>query len=138
MESDIDSESDGGILSFDEDATSDTELLANAGRIRERGRHRNLRRWADSWSPNMVVRRTQQKAGRYWTWCSSCVTDCINCTPKKVGLFLVGKLKVLLHKLLEVVRLITDRKVIVSTSLYGMFGFLDVIATEVRIMSVDV
>ena len=136
MESDVDSESDGGILSFDEDATSDTELLANTGIVRERGRRWKLRQWADSWSPNVVVRRTQMKAGRCWTRCGACVADCINCTPKQVGLFLVGKFKVLLHKLLEVVRLITDRKVIISTSLYGMYGSLQVMASEVRIMSV--
>jgi MFS family permease len=130
MESDIDSESDGGILSFDEDATSDTELLVNTGRVRERRRQWRLRQWADSWSPNVVVRRTQQKAGRCWGRCGACATNCISCTPKQVGLFLVGKLKVLLYKLLEVGRLITDRKVILSTALYGMYGSFHVMANE--------
>lgn len=133
MESDVDSESDGGILSFDEGATSDQELLVNTQRQRKnkiwRIRHA-------SWSPNQVIRRTQNRAGKCWTGCGACATQCINCTPKQVGLFLVARLKVLLLKLLEIIRLMKDRRVVLSTSLYGLYGGLHVMVNEVCLVLV--
>lgn len=133
MESDVDSDSDGGVLSFDEGITSDTELLINADRgvMEERGRRLKIRQWTASWSPNAVVKRTRNRASRCWAHCGTCATNCINLTPKQVSLFLVAKLKVLLHKLLEVGRLLKDRKVVLSTSLYGLYGGLQVMANEV-------
>lgn len=135
MESDVDSESDGGILSFDEDATSDQELLINTHRdASERKRWRirwRFRQSIASWSPNQVLRRTRNCTGKCWTGCGACATQCINCSPKQAGLFLIVKLNVLLHKLLEVGRLVKDRRVIVSTSLYGLYGGLHVMVNEV-------
>lgn len=135
MESDVDSESDGGILSFDEEATSDQELLVNTQRQRKNKRWR-IRQSAASWSPNQVLRRTQNRAGKCWAGCGACATQCINCTPKQVGLFLVARLKALLLKLLEIGRLLKDRRVILSTSLYGLYGGLHVMVNEVCLVLV--
>ena len=142
MESDIDSESDGGVLSFDESAAaSDTELLINEdrsternrrrGRGRGRGRVRRLRQWTASWSPHVVVRQTRSRGSVCWTRCGARATACLDCTPRKFGMFLMTRLKVLLHKLLEVARLMKDRKVVLSTSLYGIYGGIAVMLNEV-------
>ena len=140
MESDIDSESDGGVLSFDESAAaSDTELLINEDRSTERnrrrgrvrGRVRRLRQWTASWSPHVVVRQTRSRGSVCWTRCGTRATACLDCTPRKFGMFLMTRLKVLLHKLLEVARLMKDRKVVLSTSLYGIYGSLAVMLNEV-------
>lgn len=137
MESDIDSESDGGGLSFDEGVTSDTELLLRDGEQArddvERRRLWKIRQWSASWSPNMVVKRTRTKAGHCRKCCVSCVTKCASCTPSQAGQFLVVKVKLLLHKLLEIGRLITDRRVFLSTTIYGLYGGLHVMASEVRV-----
>ena len=140
MESDIDSESDGGVLSFDESAAaSDTELLINEDRSTERnrrrgrgkGRVRKLRQWTASWSPHVVVGQTRSRGSVCWPRCGARATACLDCTPRKFGMFIVTQLKVLLHKLLEVARLMKDRKVILSTSLYGIYGGIAVMLNEV-------
>ena len=142
MESDIDSESDGGVLSFDESAAaSDTELLINEERSTERnrrrgrgkGRVRRLRQWTASWSPHVVVGQTRSRGSVCWTRCGARATACLDCTPRKFGMFIVTQLKVLLHKLLEVARLMKDRKVVLSTSLYGMYGGIAVMLNEVHV-----
>lgn len=128
MDSDIDSDADGTLI------TSDTELLINERqetRTTEHGRMLKIRRWSASWSPNMVASRARNKAGQCSMCCGACVTSCINCTPKQFALFTVTKLKLLLHKLVEVARLMTDRKVILSASIYGVYGALHVMANEV-------
>ena len=136
MESDVDSEPDVGVLSFDEEATSDTELLINEDHSsEEEGRGgrvaRRIRQWSASRSPTVVVRQTRNTANRCRVGCGVCVTDCLNCTPKQAGLYLAVKIRVLLHKLLEVARLIKDRKVLLSTTIYGVYGGIQVMTMEV-------
>ena len=148
MESDIDSESDGGIMSsdggitssdagitsFDERIASDTELLINECRSKEeeeRERGGRLRRWSTSWSPHVVVRRTRSKARGWREGCGMCVTSCADCTPRKAWQFLRHNLRLMLKKLLAVARLMVDRKVFLSSSIYGIFGGLHVLVSEV-------
>ena len=135
MESDVDSESDGGGLSFDEDITSDTELLLKDSEETRggtgEGRAWKIKQWSASWSPRVVMRGARTRAGHCRTRCVSCVTNCANCTPSQVGLFLVVKVKLLLRKLLEVGRLLVDRRVFFSTAIYGVYGGLQVMASEV-------
>ena len=132
MESDIDSEPDDGMTSFDEGITSDTELLIDTREGEERGRWRGrLRRWSASWSPQVVVRNTQSKARGWRESCGGCVTSCVSCTPRKAWQLLRNKLRLMLHKLLAVARLMGDRKVFLSTSIYGIFGGLHILLSEV-------
>lgn len=135
MESDVDSESDG-ILSFDEDVTSDQELLVNTQRdpLKRKKWRIRFRQSIASWSPNKVLRRTRNSVGKCWAGCGACATQCIKCSPEQAGLFLIAKLKVLLHKLVEIVQLVKDRRVILSTSLYGLYGGLHVMVNEVGLL----
>ena len=131
MESDIDSETDGGLL---RDVTSDTELLIDEREEPEkshRGRVGRMKRWSYSWNPDTIVKRTHNRARQCSTCCGACVTTCVNCTPRQAAVFTVSKLKLLLLKLLEVAKLMTDRKVLLSTSIYGIYGALHVMASEV-------
>ena len=132
MESDIDSESDGGMTSFDERVGSDTELLINEGRSEEeRERVGIVRRWSTSWSPHVAIRRTRSKARGWREGCGVCVASCASCTPKKARRFLRDNLRRMLGKLHMVARLMVDRKVFLSTSIYGMYGGLHVLVSEV-------
>ena len=129
MESDIDSESDAGALSFDESANSDTELLVNARTVNKR-RTGQLREWAVSWSPAVVARQSRMRASSCWTHCGSCMTSCLNCTPRQAGLYVSYKLRQLLLKLKEMAKLMIDRRVFLSISLYALLGMVTVMVTE--------
>ena len=134
MESDIDSESDAGAtLSFDEDITSDTELLVATSGERGRGREmrERVRRWSANWSPNAIGTRTRNTASRWRASWREYWKACVGCTLKTAWLFLVKKVKLLLLKLVEVARLMVDRKVFLSTSLYGMYGGIHILISEV-------
>jgi MFS family permease len=131
MESDIDSESDGGMTSFDERVGSDTELLINEGRSEEEREMVGIvRRWSTSWSPHVAIRRTRSKARGWREGCGVCVASCASCTPKKARRFLRDNLRRMLGKLHMVARLMVDRKVFLSTSIYGMYGGLHVLVSE--------
>ena len=65
-----------------------------------------------------------------WTRCGQCATACLNCTPRKVGAFLVTQLKGSLHKLLEVWRVMTDRRVLIITSLYTIYATKSVVFAQ--------
>ena len=141
MESDVDSESDGGLTSFDEGINSDTELLigtsGGGGGGCDEGRVGRLRRWSNSWSPSAVGQRTRNKARGCRLGCGVCVTSCAACTPRKASVFLVNKVRLLVLKLVEVARLFADRRVFLSTSLYGMYGGIHVLISEVKNFTSD-
>ena len=127
----MDSESDPGALLFeDESATSDTELLTNAGRERKRGMGQ-LRVWAESWKPAVVLRRTRHRASACYSRCGGWVTACLNCTPRQARLWVAVKGKKLLRNLLAMAKMVIDRTVIVSISLYALMGLSTVLYDEV-------
>lgn len=136
MESDIDTESEAGILSFDESATSDTELLMNVERDSERvgdrrKRFHKVKQWAASWSPTVIARTYRHRASVCWTSCGVCMAACSSCTPRQVTRFMAAKLRAFLHKLLEMAKLMMDRRVFLSTSLYSLLGGIAVMLNEV-------
>ena len=131
MESDVDSESKSEDLSCeDESAMSDTELLTSTRRKRKRD-VRQLREWAVSWKPVVVLRRTRHRASACYSRCGTCAAACLSCTPGQARLWVAAKGKQLLRKLLAMGKLMTDRAVFVSISLYALMGMGTILYDEV-------
>ena len=114
VESDIDSQSDF------ENVSSDTELL-----IEERREEVRIQ--------NAIGRvgRAKRNLVRYRQQCTSCVTCCLDCTPRKACTLVGTKLRAGGSKMKLMLRLIRDRRVIISTLLYGMLAFATIIVQEV-------
>ena len=116
VESDIDSQSDF------ETVSSDTELLLEERRAEVRFQNELGH-----------LGRAKRKLLSYRQQCKSCVTCCLECTPRKACTLLGTKLRAGGSKLKMMLRLIRDRRVIISTSLYGMLAFGSIIIQEVCI-----
>ena len=115
VESDIDSQSDF------ENVSSDTELLLDERR--EEVRFQNKLGLLGRAKRNLLSYRQQ---------CKSCVTCCLDCTPRKACMLVGTKLRAGGSKLKMMLRLIRDRRVIISTSLYGLLAFATIITQEVH------
>ena len=123
VESDIDSQSDF------EDVSSSTELLLeerrNAPDFKEQVKYRNTLGF---------LGRTKYKLRSCNQQCKSCITGCLACTPKKACTLIDTKLRAGWSKLKMMLSLIRDRRVIVSTSLYGILAFASIMSQEVRML----
>ena len=65
--------------------------------------------------------------------CESCIiiTCCLDCTPRKACRLVGEKLRAGVSKLKMMLPLIYDRRVIISTSLYGILAFASIMTQEV-------
>ena len=130
-ESDIDSQSDYEIVSAE---SSDVELLL---RVPEHEKHR--RRWllnrVRNYAPSKVAVRAKERAHHYRKQCISCVTWCTHCkeecTPRNTRSFVVGKLKAGVAKLKMLLTVMRDRRVLLSTVLYGLMSCIAITSNEV-------
>ena len=127
-ESDIDSQSDFEIVSAE---SSDVELLVRAPR------HNKRRRWIAKVknAPSKVVVRAKKRFHHYRQQCVSCVmwwTQCkCECSVEKTKSYVVEKSKAGVAKLKMMLNLLRDRRVLLSTGLYGLLGFITIISNEV-------
>ena len=130
VESDIDSQSDYEVVSAE---SSDVELLL---RVPEHKKHR--RRWVTrvrNYAPSKVAVRVKERAHHYQKQCIVCVTWCTHCkeecTPQNTRSFVVRKLKAGVAKLKMMLTLMRDRRVLLSTMLYGLMAGITIISSEV-------
>ena len=127
-ESDIDSQSDFEIVSAE---SSDVELLVRVPR------HNKRRRWIAKVknAPSKVVVRAKKRFHHYRQQCVSCVmwwTHCkCECSVEKTKSYAVEKFKAGVAKLKMMLNLLRDRRVLLSTGLYGLLGFITIISNEV-------
>ena len=127
-ESDIDSQSDFEIVSAE---SSDVELLVRMPR-------HNKRKW---WiakvknAPSKVVVRAKEGLHHYRQLFVSCVMWCTQCkcecSVEKTKSYAVEKSKAGVAKLKMMLNLLRDRRVLLSTGLYGIIGFITIITIEV-------
>ena len=121
VESDIDSQSDF------EDVSSSTELL-----LEERLRNtRNFKEQVKFRGSLGFLGRAKHKVRSCSQQCTSCITCCLECTPRKACTMICTKLKAGGSRLKMMLGLIRDRRVIISTSLYGILAFGSIISQEV-------
>ena len=127
-ESDIDSQSDFEIVSAE---SSDVELLVRVPR------HNKRKRWIAKVknAPSKVVVRAKEGLHHYRQQCVSCVTWCTQCkcecSVEKTKSYVVEKSKAGVAKLKMMLNLLRDRRVLLSTGLYGLLGFITIISNEV-------
>ena len=127
-ESDIDSQSDFEIVSAE---SSDVELLVRAPQ------HSKRRRWITRIknAPSKAAERAKEGLRHYRQECISCVmwwTQCkCECSVEKTKSYVVEKSKAGIAKLKMMLNLLRDRRVLLSTGLYGLLGFPTVLSDEV-------
>ena len=127
-ESDIDSQSDFEIVSAE---SSDVELLVRVPR------HNKHRRWISKAKdiPSKAAERAKKRLQHYRQQCISCVMWCTHCkcvcSVEKTQSYMVGKTKAAIAKLKVMLNLLRDRRVLVSTGLLGILGFITIIIIEV-------
>ena len=125
LESDVDSESDP------EAVASDTELLVNERRGRTKVswvKFRNLRDYFND---------TRTKVASCCAGCIACGIACYSCTwthqltREKIRELTLSKLRSVRNTLKQTFRLMNDRRILLSTSLYGLAGYLVLVSQEV-------
>ena len=127
-ESDIDSQSDFEIVSAE---SSDVELLVRAPQ------HSKRRRWITRIknAPSKAAERAKEGLRHYREQCISCVMWCTQCkcecSVEKTKSYVVKKSKAGVAKLKMMLGLLRDRRVLLSTGLYGLLGFTTVLSNEV-------
>ena len=127
-ESDIDSQSDFEIVSAE---SSDVELLVRVPQ------HNKRRRWITKVknAPSKAAERAKEELHHYRQQCISCVMWCTQCkcecSVEKTKSFVMEKSKAGLCKLKMMLGLLRDRRVLLSTGLYGLLGFTTVLSNEV-------
>ena len=124
VESDVDSESDPEAIA------SDTELLVNE---RRRGRTRVSCRV----NPREYFNDTLAKVPRCYAGCITCTVACYSCSwahqlaREKVKEIMLNKLRAVWSTMKQIFCLMKDRRILLSTSLYGLYGYLSLISKEV-------
>ena len=130
-ESDIDSQSDYEVVSAE---SSDVELLLRVPEHKKHRRRRLLNR-VRNYAPSKVAVRAKERAHHYRKQCISCATWCTHCkeecTPRSTRSFVVGKVKAGVAKLKMMLLLMLDRRVLLSTMLYGVIACITIISNEV-------
>lgn len=127
-ESDIDSQSDFEIVSAE---SSDVELLVRVPQ------HNKRRRWITKVknAPSKAAERAKEELHHYRQQCVSCVMWCTQCkcecSVEKTKSCVMEKSKAGLCKLKMMLGLLRDRRVLLSTGLYGLLGFTTVLSNEV-------
>ena len=127
-ESDIDSQSDFEIVSAE---SSDVELLVRVPQ------HNKRRRWITKVknAPSKATERAKEGLHHYRQECISCVMWCTQCkcecSVEKTKSCVMEKSKAGLGKLKMMLGLLRDRRVLLSTGLYGLLGFTTVLSDEV-------
>lgn len=119
-ESDIDSQSDFEVVS------SDTELLIESRR--RRPQRTKLP------GTTALCRKAREKTQEYKDDFHSCVSCCVGikeCSSTKARDVFLEKLKAIAAKLKEMFTLLRDGRVLISTSLYGLFAFASIMSQEV-------
>ena len=130
-ESDIDSQSDYEVVSAE---SSDVELLLRVPEHKKHRRRRLLNR-VRNYAPSKVAVRVKERAHHYQRQCVLCATWCTHCreecTPRSTRSFVVGKVKAGVAKLKMMLLLMLDRRVLLSTMLYGVIACITIISNEV-------
>ena len=127
-ESDIDSQSDFEIVSAE---SSDVELLVRVPQ------HNKRRRWITKVKnvPSKAAERAKEGLRHYRQECISCVMWCTQCkcecSVEKTKSYVMEKSRAGLGKLKMMLKLLRDRRVLLSTGLYGLLGFTTVLIDEV-------
>ena len=127
-ESDIDSQSDFEIVSAE---SSDVELLVQVPQ------HNKRRRWITKVknAPSKAAERAKEGLHHYRQQCISCVMWCTQCkcecSVEKTKSYVVEKSKAGVAKLKMMLSLLRDRRVLLSTGLYGLLGFTTILSNEV-------
>ena len=130
VESDIDSQSDYEVVSAE---SSDVELLL---RVPEHKKHRRRRvTRVRNYAPSEVAVRVKERAHHYQKQCVLCMSWCTHCkeecTLQNTRSFVVSKLKAGVAKLKTMITLLRDRKVLLSTVLYGLTSCISITSNEV-------
>ena len=127
-ESDIDSQSDFEIVSAE---SSDVELLVRVPQ------HNKRRRWITKVknAPSKAAERAKEGVRHYRQQCTSCVMWCTQCkcecSVEMTKSYAVEKSKAGVAKLKMMLSLLQDRRVLLSTGIYGLLGFITIISIEV-------
>ena len=128
VESDVDSESDPEAIA------SDTELLVNE---RRRGRTRGRTRVSCWVNPREYFNDTLAKVPRCYAGCITCAVACYSCSwahqlaREKVKEIMLNQLRTVWSTMKQIFCLMKDRRILLSTSLYGLYGYLSLISIEV-------
>ena len=145
VESDVDTDSDF------ERVNSDTELLVKEPRNSDSRHTRSNSTISRSCIPECLVtqcgprqcyttvRNSLMDSYHCVVVCLECLKGCDSCchrswTPGEPGSQAMGKLTRLGHPILNLLRLIVDRRVFLSTLLYGLLAFIVVMCNEVSIL----